>query len=93
MTPEGAVLIIAAVGLAATQIITAIRTGNTVKSADKKLDVVVAQGDGMRTELLDRITTLERLLAVRSGDQTRADNAQQAADDHRAAIVTAKDPR
>lgn len=56
----------------------------TVK-ADETLDVVVNQGNGMRTELLDRVAALERMLSAVSGNTIRADNAQQAATDHRAA--------
>lgn len=92
MTSEGWVLIIAAVGLALTQVITAWRTSKSVEVtkeltqiADKKLDVVVGQGDGMRTELLDRIAALERMLSSVSGNTIRAENAMQAAADHRAA--------
>jgi len=91
MTAEGTVLIIAAVGLALTQVITALRTKDLTVQAVKKLDVVMEQGDGMRTELLDRVAALERMLAAQSGNTIRADNAEQAASDHRAATMAAKE--
>jgi len=94
------VLIIAAIGLALSQVITAFRTNKTVEAtkeltvqAVKKLDVVVEQGDGMRTELLDRVAALERMLSKQSGNTIRADNAEQAASDHRAATLAAKEQK
>lgn len=91
------VLIITAIGAVGKLWIDAYRTRKDVAEtkaltviADKKLDVVMGQGDGMRTELLDRIAALERMLSTTSGNKIRAETAEQAASDHRAASKEAK---